>query len=130
MPNGPGTVLVPSPMPVDFPKPVSVGPGRKKVYVNPPVIHIGSGQSQLRDIRFTNHTTGKARLWFPNGSTLFAGPPAGYSNFENPFVIDDGKALDLKLEPNLGYGTYEYHVYCDAISAEADGNSPPNLSCP
>ena len=125
-------VAVPSHMPVDLPAPITVDPttGRKKVYVNPPVIHIGSGQSQLRDIRFKNNTGDKARLWFPNGAPLFAGPPAGYSNFENPFVIENGKELDLKLMPNLGYGMYEYHVYCDVIGAEADGNSPPNLSCP
>ncbi len=131
MPNGTGTVLVPSPMPVDLPAPVQVDPtGRKKVYVNPPVIHVGSGPSQLRNIQFTNHTGDKVRLWFPSGSPLFAGPPANYPNFENPFVIEDGAKLDFTLKPNLGYGIYHYHVYCDVISDEADGNSPPSLSCP
>jgi hypothetical protein len=130
MPNGTGTVLVPSPMPVDFPKPVDVGPGRKKVYVNPPVIRVGSGPSQLRNIQFANHTGGKASLWFPDGLPLFDGTPDQYPSHENPLVIEAGATKVLKLKPNLGDGFYHYHVHCDAIGDEADGNSPPSLSCP
>jgi hypothetical protein len=115
-------------MPVDIPAPVRVGAGREKIYVNPPIIHIGSGPKQLRDIRFRNNTGDKVRLWFPNGPQLFAKPPA--SDFENPFVIENGKELDFTLKPDLGVCFYHYHVYCDVIHDEAEGYSPPSLSCP
>jgi len=130
MPNGTGTVLVPSPMPVDFPPPIKVPGGRERVFVNPPVIHIGHGHSQLRDIQFTNHTGGTVRLWFPNGALLFTAPPDGYPNFENPFVIERNQKLDLKLKSGCEYSSYYYHVYCDVIGNEAEGNSPPVLNCP
>jgi hypothetical protein len=128
MPNGPGTVLVHSLVEVVFPKPVPVGRRKEKVFVEPGVIHVGNGQSQARQIHFTNHTGGKVRLWFPNGSQLFAKPTA--SDFENPFVIPDGKDLTFTLKPELGECFYYYHVYCDVVHDEAEGNSPPSLSCP
>jgi hypothetical protein len=125
-----GSGPVPSHMPVDLPRPIDVAPGKKKVYVNPPVVHIGTGSAQLRKIRFTNNTGDKARFWFPNAGWLFAGPAPGYQNFDNPFVVEDGGELDLALNPNLGPFDYKYRVHCDAIGDEADGNSPPGISCP
>jgi hypothetical protein len=131
MPSGTGTVLVPSPMPVDLPRPTPPdATGRKRVYVNPPVIHIGSAPAQLPALRFTNNTGGTVRIWLLEAASLFAAPPKGSPNFDNPFVVGAGATLDLELKPNLGYGDYPYHVFCDAIDHEADGNSPPRLSCP
>jgi hypothetical protein len=128
MPNGTGTVRVPSPMPVDLPPPTPPDPtGRKRVYVNPPVVHLGYGPDQLKHIRFTNHTNGTVRIWLLEAASLFVRPA---KDFEKPFVVDDGDKLDLDLKPGLGYGDYVYHVYCDAIGHEADGNSPPAISCP
>ena len=130
MPSVTATVRVPSHMPVDLPPPIKDQNGRKRVYINPPVIHIGHGSTQLRDLRFTNHTGGTARIWLLEAASIFVGPPEGYPNFDEPFVVRAKDTLDLKLKPNLGYGDYTYHVYCDAIGHEAEGNSPPVLSCP
>jgi len=130
MPDGTGTVLVPSPMPVDLPPPIKDSTGRNRVFVNPPVIHVGSGLSQLRAIQFTNHTGGTVRIWLLNAVSLFARPPKGYKDFGNPFVVEAGGVLDLDLKPDLSHGDYVYHVHCDAIGREADGNSPPIVSCP
>jgi hypothetical protein len=131
MTNGTGPVLVPSPMPVDLPRPIKDSTGRGRVYVNPPVIHLGSGSKQLHQIRFKNNTGGTVRIWLLEAADLFAGPPKGYPDFKNPFVVGaTDPPLDLELKPDLGYGDYPYHVFCDAIGHEADGNSPPYVSCP
>jgi hypothetical protein len=128
MPNGTGAV--PSHMPVNLHPPILDPTGRKRVYVDPPVIHIGKGSTQLRKLRFTNNTGDKARFWFLIGAALFVAPPRGYKDFTNPFVVDAGDALDLELKPDLGYSYHEFHVYCDVIGNEAEGSSPPGISCP
>jgi hypothetical protein len=130
MPNGSGPVRVPSHMPVDLPSPIKDQTGRKRVYVNPPVIHVGHGSEQLKDIRFMNNTGGTVRIWLLEAASLFAAPPKGYKDFENPFVVDARGTLDLDLKPDLGYGDYYYHVFCDSIGHEAEGNSAPIVSCP
>jgi hypothetical protein len=127
---GYGTGPVPSHMPVDLPPPIVDSTGRKRVYVNPPVIHVGTGPTHLRKILFTNNTGQKARFWFPNADWLFVGPPAGDKDFDNPFVVNDGGNLELALKPDAGFYDYPYHVYCDASESEAEGNSPPAISCP
>ena len=125
-----GSVLVPSPMPADLPRPIKDPTGRKRVYVNPPVIHVGSKPRLLPKITFTNHTGDVARFWFPTGALIFVGPPPPYKDFSNPFVVKDGEKLELEVLPGLKPCDYTYHVYCDAIGGEADGNSPPGISCP
>ena len=125
-----GSVLVPSPMPADLPQPIKDPTGRKRVYVKPPVIHVGSGSKRLPKITITNHTGDKARIWIPNGASLFVGPPSPYKDFSNPFVVNDGGKLEFDVLPDLKPCEYTYHVYCDAIEGEADGNSPPGISCP
>lgn len=125
-----GSGPVPSHMPVNLPQPVETSPGRKRVYVNPPVIHVGTGSTELKKIRWTNNTGKKARFWFPNASWLFVGPPPGYKDFDNPFVVEDGDKLELDLKTNLGFYDYPYHVFCDASESEAEGNSPPVIACP
>jgi hypothetical protein len=130
MPNGTATVRVPSHMPVDLPLPIKDSNGRKRVFVNPPIIHLGSAPSQLPALRFTNNTGGTVRLWLLQAASLFAGPPTGYADFDNPFVVGAGDTLTLELKHDLGYGDYPYHVFCDAIGGEADGNSSPRISCP
>jgi hypothetical protein len=123
-------VPIPSRMPVDLPLPIKDPTGRKRVYVNPPVIHLGSGSSQLPSIQFTNNTGDTIRIWLLNVASLFARPPKGYKDFDNPFVVAAGRTLDLDLKPGLGNGDYYYHVFCDAVGRDADGNSPPVMSCP
>jgi hypothetical protein len=130
MPNGTAAIRVPSHMPVDLPAPITDQTGRKRVYVNPPVVHLGSGNTQLRDIRFTNHTGDTVRIWLLEAASLFVGPPEGYKNFDDPFVVGKNGTLDLALKPGLGYCYFPYHVFCDAIGHEAEGNSAPGLSCP
>lgn len=125
-----GSVLVPSRMPADLPRPITDPTGRKRIYVNPAVIHVGSGSKLLRKIQFTNHTGDKARFWFPNGASIFVGPPPPYKDFSNPFVVDNDGKLEFDVLPDLEPCDYTYHVYCDAIGGEADGNSPPGISCP
>ena len=133
MPDGTGTVRVPSPLIVNLPLPIPVdAKSRQKVFVDPPVIHIGSGPSQVQAIQFTNNTGGTVRIWLLNVESLFAGPPKNNENkdFHIPFVVENNDTLDLDLKPDLDNGDYEYHVYCDAIPGEADGNSMPRVSCP
>jgi hypothetical protein len=128
MPNG--TAAVPSHMPVDLPPPIKDSTGRGRVFVNPPAIHIGIGPKRLPNIRFTNNTGDTVRIWLLEAASLFAGPPPDYKNFDIPFVVPAKGTLELDLKPDLGYGDYTYHVFCDAIGHEADGNSPPTLHCP
>jgi hypothetical protein len=130
MPNGTATVLVPSPMPVVLPPPKPDSTGRRRVHVKPPVIHIGSGPKQLRAIQFTNDTGDKARFWLLAVASLLEDGPPGNTDYSNPIVVDANKTLDIRLKPDLGYGDYHYHVYCDAIGNEAEGNSSPGMSCP
>jgi|SRR5579863_3905785 hypothetical protein len=130
MPRATSTIQVPSHMPVDLPPPVEDQTGRRRIYVNPPVIHIGKGEAQLEDIRFMNNTGGTVRIWLLEAEKIFNAPPQGYKNFENPFVVKPKGTLDLKLKPDLPYGDYVYHVFCDAIGHEAEGNSPPAIGCP
>jgi hypothetical protein len=125
-----GPVPIPSRMPVDLPPPIKDPTGRKRVYVNPPAIHLGSGSSQLPSIQFTNNTGDTIRIWLVNVASLFAHPPKGYKDFDNPFVVAAHATLDLDLKPSLGNGDYYYHVFCDAVGHDADGNSPPVMSCP
>ena len=136
MPNGTGTVKVPTPMPVDLPPPTPPdATGRRRVYVNPPVIHIGIGHERLKNIRFTNHTGDTVRIWLLEAASLLV-PPAKdnegkeYKDFYTPIVVKPKGTLDVGVNPKSDYGDYYYHVYCDAIGHEADGNSPPGLSCP
>jgi hypothetical protein len=118
-------------MPVDLPPPRVVdSTGKGRIFVSPPVIHVGSGSSQLKDIQFMNNTGGTVRIWLLNAASLFAGPPEGYSDFNDPFVVKAGGKLDLKLLPDLKVDSYAYYVYCDKIKGEAEGNSPPRIDCP
>jgi hypothetical protein len=136
MPSGTGTVKVPTPMPVDLPPPTPPdATGRRRVYVNPPVIHIGIGDERLKNVRFTNHTGDTVRIWLLEAASLFVPPVTDnegnvYKDLETPFVVKQNGTLDVKVKPKSDYGDYYYHVYCDAIGHEADGNSPPGASCP
>jgi hypothetical protein len=135
MPDGTATVRVPSHMPVDFPPPIEDSTGRKRVYVNPPVIHVGIGDERLKNVLFTNETGDTVRIWLLEAASLFV-PPATdnegkvYTDLNTPFVVKQNGTLDVKITPKSDYGDYYYHVYCDAIGREADGNSAPRVSCP
>jgi hypothetical protein len=110
-------VILPSPTVID----------RKRIFVNPPTIHIGSGGSKLKTIVWANQTGGDVLIWLPNGYNYLVGEP---KDFLKPFKVHNGKDLPLEVREDCQNGYYHYNVYCKAIPGYAEGNSEPGVSCP
>jgi hypothetical protein len=110
-------VILPSPITID----------RPRVFVNPPTIHIGSGDSKLRTIVWVNETGGDVLIWLPNAHHYLKGEAEDFLTLK---TIDAGKMLPLEVRPDCVDGYYHYNVYCKAIDGYAEGNSEPGASCP
>ena len=110
-------VILPSPIKID----------RPRVFVNPPTIHIGSGESRLRTIVWVNKTEGNVWIWLPNGHHYLNGVAA---DFVPPKRIEKGERLPFEVRPDCVDGYYHYNVYCEIIDGYAEGNSEPGASCP
>jgi hypothetical protein len=100
---------------------------RKRIFVNPPILHIGSGAPELPEIRFINHTRKKILVWLPNGHHYLNKDAA---ELEKPIPIDAGKEYPLPLKAGPEKGHYAYHVYCEEIENGAEGHSEPHVGCP
>lgn len=114
---GLGEVIVEAPRFID----------RERIFVNPPTIHIGSGSSQLKEIRFINHTGKKILVWLPNGHHYLDKKP---EYLAKPILIEADKAVPLPVKPSPESGHYPYHIYCERIEDCAEGHSEPHVSCP
>jgi hypothetical protein len=104
---------------------------RLRVFVNPPIHHIGNGDSP-KTIRFENQTGGPVKIWLPNADKYLDRRPDG-RDFSNPIEIALGGQLELtvKTKPERPEeGHHQYHVYCEIIKDFAEGNSPPVMNCP
>jgi hypothetical protein len=110
---------------VVFGKPIKID--RERVFVNPPTFHL-CGENPPKAIRWENQTGGPVMIWLPNADHCLNRPPEG--DFSKPFVIPPKGELLLTVKEHPKKGKYEYHVYCEVIKDYAEGNSPPNLSCP
>jgi hypothetical protein len=104
---------------------------RPRVFVNPPIYHIGNGDSP-RTFRFENQTGGPVKIWLPNADKYLNRRPGG-GDFSNPIEIALGGELELTVKAKPAKpeeGHYQYHVYCEVIRDFAEGNSPPVMNCP
>lgn len=100
---------------------------RQRVFVDPPSIHIGYGDSQLKFIEWVNQTGGDVLIWLPNGHNYLVGKP---EDFLAPFTVSNGGRLTREVRRKYQGGDYEYNVFCKAIDGYAEGNSPPVVHCP
>jgi hypothetical protein len=100
---------------------------RPRVFVDPPTIHIGYGDSKLKVIEWVNQTGGDVLIWLPNGHNYLNGEP---EDFLAPFTVSKGGRLAREVRGDCKDGDYEYNVYCKAIGGYAEGNSPPIVHCP
>ena len=119
-PPGPGRV-----QPIIFQEPHQVD--RLRVFVNPPIFHIGQGKSPT-PIQLENQTGGLVKIWLPNAEKYLDPKPG--TDFLKPIDVADGDHLDLVIKANPTQGHYQYHVYCEVIKDFAEGNSPPVMHCP
>jgi hypothetical protein len=102
---------------------------RERIFVNPPAIHIGYGDSPTI-IRWENQTGDLVKIWLPNADDYLIRPPD--IDFSKPFDVTAEKPLVLtvKEEPKPKKNIYPYHVYCAKINSFAEGNSSPVVHCP
>jgi hypothetical protein len=106
---------------------------KERVFVNPPRVSIGEGNSRLSTVQWVNHTKTVAWLWIPNGSQFFKKP--SQHDFSTPFQIppepaSDAERLTFTVSPDCHNVSSEYQVYCEAITGYAEGHSPPVVACP
>jgi hypothetical protein len=106
-------------------KPIKID--RERVFVNPPRIHIGSGDSQLKTIQWVNHTGDVVWIWLPSAHNYLNGEP---KDFLKPYELANGAEKSFTVEDHPVKGYYEYNVYCKAIDGYAEGNSAPGVDCP
>jgi hypothetical protein len=112
-------------------KPLSIE--KERVFVNPPVVSIGEGESRLSTVQWRNHTREVAWLWIPNGHLFFNKP--SQHDFSTPFQIPPEPApeenrLTFTVKRDCQEVSSEYQVYCVAISGYAEGHTPPIMKCP
>jgi hypothetical protein len=111
---------------VEIGKPVTINKAR--IFVNPPMVRIGSGATQIAQVTLVNNSGGDIRVWLPHGAKLF--DDRSVADWSVPFLIPKDTDRTLYVKPNPQEGKYDYHIYCEAIEDYAEGNSPPILSCP
>jgi hypothetical protein len=123
---------MPTPISIDSAKMQS---GKYRAFVDPPIIGIGDTPGDT--VTWTNATTDKVTLWFPNGGRVFDPPPiSSFSNFSNSLIdIPAGTARTLTIKgaggrPGPDHGYYKYSVYCEQVRDFAQGNSEPGLHVP
>jgi hypothetical protein len=107
--------------------PRAIAVDRPRVFVNPPVVRIGSGETQLKNIQWVNRTGKTAWIWLPNGHHYLDVSP---KKLLEPIEIEDGHEVHFRVKPVPREGHYNYHVYCDAIADNAEGHSEPHVTCP
>ncbi len=100
---------------------------RPRVFVNPPIIHIGNGDAP-KIIRWDNQTGGPVKFWLADADDYFVCPPG--KDFSTPFDVDTDKALELEVKRHPKKGHFPYHIFCQEINGYAEGNSSPNVTCP
>ena len=100
--------------------------GKRRAFVDPPQISIGSESTKVPSVQWENSTGDKASLWFPNGGEVFDERP---EDFLNPIDIPQG-GLELKVKEIPEDGHYHYHVYCKAVKDCAHGHSEPRIDVP
>jgi hypothetical protein len=131
MPNGSGAKTGYDPRLKVFLQPVSIETAR--VFVNPPEIPIGEGDSRLLTVQWVNNTDKVAWLWFPNGDLFFKTP--SQHDFSTPFEISPEPAseadrLTFTVRADPKEISSQYQVYCESIPGYAEGHSPPIVKCP
>jgi hypothetical protein len=136
MAETPGTKMAPvfehSPMPVLLtnPTPDARYDNRPTVRVEPGLIRLGSGQQRLTEVVWLNETGDDVTFTFDAASSakFFDLTTKG----PGPFTIKNNEPLRLKVAQNAPENSiYSYHVDCKATPGlPAQGNSPPQVSCP
>jgi hypothetical protein len=107
--------------------------GKKRIFVIPPTLHLDD-ENLPKTIEFVNHTGGPVTIWLPTGG-YFLKPredPETHEvqKFITPFDVSTKVPLVFEVKEKPPKGCYEYNVYCEEIKDYAQGNSPPNISCP
>lgn len=134
MPEERGTKLAravePSPMPVLLtnPSPDPRYNNEPTVRVEPGLIRLGSGQYRLKEVVWLNETGGDVTFTFdPAGSGQFFGVKS-----KDPIPVKSNEKLVLKIAANAPENTiFSYDVDCTVTPGiPAQGNSPPQVSCP
>jgi hypothetical protein len=121
----PATAIVKPFKEVTLDSPITID--RPRVFVNPPTLHLGSGNERLKTIVWVNHTGGDVLLWLPNAFNYIEGKP---EDFLAAVHIPSGGKLPLAVRSNCVDGYYHYNAFCKAIGGYAEGNSEPGVSCP
>jgi hypothetical protein len=113
---------------------------KDRVFVNPPEVSIGEGESRLLTVQWKNDTGKVVWLWIPNGDQYFKTPsknvipapiPSDPENvFLTPILIKPGEDILLEVKAEPDKARTQYHVYCEAINHFAEGNSPPVVKYP
>jgi hypothetical protein len=131
MPNGSAAKTSYGPRLEVLLQPISIE--KERVFVNPPVVSIGEGNSKLSTVQWINHTKKVAWLWIPNGDLFFKKP--SQHDFSTPFPIPPEPASEVErltfmVKADCKVTSTEYQVYCEAITGYAEGHSPPVVKYP
>lgn len=137
MAETPGTRMAPvfelferSPMPVLLtnPTPDPRYNNEPTVRVEPGLIRLGSRPYRLKEVVWLNQTGGDVHFTFdPAGSArYFESAPT------SPFRVENNKTLTLQISGSAPENTiFSYQVDCSVTPGiPAQGNSPPQVSCP
>jgi hypothetical protein len=113
---------------VKLSKPEFVG-GRDRIFVVPGTVHLG-GAVAAKTIVWLNETGGPVKVWLAALKDILI-PQAG-QDFSGPIQIDErtNNRLEVTVKEGIENCQRDYHVFCEKIGNFADGNSPPNMSCP
>ncbi len=102
--------------------------GKQRVFVVPPTVHLG-GKNPAKSIRWVNETGDLVKIWLTSPRDLLKSSEDLSKPIEIPRNGELVVAVNDGLE-ELGECSHHYHVYCEAVKNYAEGNSPPNMSCP
>jgi hypothetical protein len=124
-------VVDPSPMPVLLtnPTPDPRFNGKDTVRVVPGLIRLGSRPYRLKEVVWINETGGEVTFRFD------AAGSAKFFDFggKDPrsITVANKQELRLKLAKQPPENSiYSYEVDCAVTSSQAQGNSPPEVTCP
>lgn len=118
---------------VVFTEPVNIGQKQRRVFVLPPIVHLG-GENPPKTIQWVNETGGDVTIWIPNAAHYldpYVDPQTlQVHQFIAPFRLAARGELVVSVKKVPANGYYPYDVFCEVTQDYAQGNSSPGVGCP